>query len=111
MQSGKRHHTRPALYGVLPQVASHATFQRAEECLGDVLGDALLPDVPAVLSFADYIAERDHALEALNRVRANSRPATKTLVPAIRMYAARGARAVTQGELEAREVLERPLWK
>jgi hypothetical protein len=30
----------------------------------DVLGNALLPDVPAVLSFADYMAERDPALEA-----------------------------------------------
>ncbi len=55
----------------------------------DSLGDALVPDVPAVLSFADYMAERDPALEALNLARANSRPTAKTLAPAIRMRAAR----------------------
>ena len=55
----------------------------------DVLGNALLPDVPAVLSFADYMAERDPALEALNAVRTNSRPAATTMAPAIRMEAAR----------------------
>jgi hypothetical protein len=37
----------------------------------DSLGDALLPDVPTGFSFADYLAERDPALEALN-------PAAKT---------------------------------
>jgi hypothetical protein len=53
----------------------------------DVLGDALLPDVPAVLSFADYISERDPALEARKVLRANSRLATKTMASAIRMDA------------------------
>ena len=50
----------------------------------DSLGDALVPDVPAVLSFADYMAERDPALEALNLARTNSRPTAMTMAPAIR---------------------------
>ena len=55
----------------------------------DSLGVALLPDVPAVLSFADYMAERDPALEALKMAHANTWPTARTMAPAIRMEAAR----------------------
>jgi len=54
----------------------------------DSLGDALLPDVQAGVSFADYIADRDPALEAATFVRASTRPAAKTMAPAILMDAA-----------------------
>jgi len=50
----------------------------------DVLGDAVLPDVPAGLSFADYTTKRDPALEALSLVRGNSGPTAKTMSPALR---------------------------
>ena len=71
---------KPSGYGevtnlVLPN--SRLQVSCSTRKFSDSLGDALLPDVPAALSFADYIAERDPALETLKLERANRGPARR----------------------------------